>query len=148
MKIFRPLVVILLILQVSTAYALPAGVHINLCFGFDGHFDISSDLCAATSLPLPLPQACTVLFNQDHHDECQNVVISHVSSEEPRPPNERNCSAKTMPQSNNWHSTTTNYFYSFSFRTLKSPIRTSSPPNSEAFLPSPLDSLRTVVLLI
>lgn len=145
--IFGPLIAILLILQVSAAYALPAGVHLNLCIGFDGHIDISIDGCAGNPSQPPR-QPDTILYGEDHHDNCLDVAIGCVSSDELRPLVAEVCSSKAKPKRNDSPPTTENYTLSFSHRISQSSIRTSHYLNSRAFPPPHLVSLRTIVLLI
>jgi hypothetical protein len=79
-RVFRSLIVILLVLQVSAAYALPAGAHLKLCIGFNGHFDISLDECTAEPGRPPQPPG-TVPHDEDRHDECLDIAVGCVSLE-------------------------------------------------------------------
>ena len=146
--IFRPLLTILLILQVSAAHALPAGIHLNLCFGSDGHFDISPDLCTVSPLTPPFPQSDTGIFSEAPHGDCLDVEIGCVSSDEQHPPIAKVCPAKTKAQRNNSPLATKNHTLSFSHQTFQSSIRTPSHLNDGPVPPSHLISLRTIVLLI
>lgn len=145
--IFGPLIAILLILQVSAAYALPAGVHLNLCIGFDGHIDILIGGCAGNPSQSPR-QPDTILYGEDHHDECLDVAIGCASSDALRHSIAEGCSYKSKTKRNDSPPTSENYTFSFFHRISQSSIRTSHYLNSGAFPPPHLVSLRTIVLLI
>jgi hypothetical protein len=72
-NIFSTLLTLLLILQMGTAFALPPGSHLELCFGPDGHFDISPDTCR-NHLILPQQQAVSQ-SSGIHHGDCIDLAI-------------------------------------------------------------------------
>jgi len=71
----RPLLALLLLLQATTVYALPADIHLNLCFGSDGHLEISTDFCAETSLNEQFQLLNPDFSAEDHHDDCLDIVL-------------------------------------------------------------------------
>lgn len=146
-NIFRPLIAILLVLQVSAAYALPAGVHLNLCIGNDGQIDLSPDVCASSPTQ-PQRHPDTILCGEDHHDDCLDLAIGCVSSEETCPPITKANSSKAKTKRNVSAPAAANYALSFFHRISQSSIRISPHLNGGAFPSSHLVSLSTIVLLI
>lgn len=65
----------LLILLMSATFALPSGMHLQFCFGDDGHFDIALNSCP--DVPKPQPQQHEMaLAVQNHHDGgCLDVTF-------------------------------------------------------------------------
>lgn len=72
------LLAILLILQVVVAYSVPAGAHLNLCIGFDGHVDITLDDCVA-DLGHPNPPQADASHDDDHHGDCMDIAMGCAS---------------------------------------------------------------------
>jgi hypothetical protein len=94
-KNFRPLLALLLLLQATTVYALPADMHLNLCFGPDGHLKISTDFCAETLL-IQQSQPMNPAFSaDDHHGECLDIVLNCNTEEELFSPSEKTLLTKT-----------------------------------------------------
>ncbi len=146
-RIFKSLLVILLVFQVSTASAVPAGAHLKLCIGFDGHIDVSPDDCASNpSQALRLPDP--IQYGEDHHGDCVDVEIGCVSSEALRPSIAEVCLSKVEIRRNDSSSATGNYALSFTHRINQTSIHNASHLNSEVFPPSDIFFLRTVILLI
>lgn len=79
-SINKKIIVILLLLQVSIAYAIPAWASINLCIGYDGHVDIETrgidDRVAE-----PFSQLTVVSSNDGHHGDCFDFEISGLATE-------------------------------------------------------------------
>lgn len=147
--IFRPLVAILLIFQVSAVYALPSSLeHINLCFGSDGHFDISTDLCADNSLALPLSPWDTAVFSNEDHIECLDIEIGHNSSDVLLPPITKISQSKAKTKSISSSPVTENFILSSSHLASQFSISNFSLMNSGSLPPSHLVSIRTTVLLV
>jgi len=144
---FRPLIAILLVLQVSAVYALPAGVHLNLCIGNDGNIDLSPDVCASSPTQ-PQRQPDTILYGEDHHDDCLDVAIGCVLSDETCRPIAKTSSSKAKTNKNYSPPAAANYTLSFSPRISQSSIRISPHLNGGAFPLSHLVFLRTIVFLI
>lgn len=145
--IFRPLVTILLILQVSTAYALPAGLHLNLCFGSDGHFDISPDLCDENPPTSQLPQSGTVILSETPHGDCLDIEIGCASLAEPAPPITERCQAKVKIKKSTTPATA-NTTLSLPRQIAQSSPRKYSALPGGTLPPSHLISLRSILLLI
>lgn len=76
----RKLIVVLLLMQVSIAYALPAWASINLCIGFDGHVDFERrGFVGGTTQPFY--QLTVVSSDDDHHGDCFDFMIGGFSFE-------------------------------------------------------------------
>lgn len=149
-NIFRPLVAILLIFQVSAAYALPSSLeHINLCFGSDGHFDIKLNLCADNSLALPLsPLDTSVFSNEDHIEECLDVEIAHDLSDVLLTTITKISQSKVKTKSISSSPVTENFILSSSRLASQFSISNFYLMNSGSLPPSHLVSIRTTVLLV
>ena len=68
------LIVLLLVLLVGAATALPSGFHLELCLDKDGHSDLSLSSC----LEVPLADRQTedeCSAGHDHPDKCLDVVL-------------------------------------------------------------------------
>ena len=58
----------------SVYYLLPAGIHIKVCFGDDGHFDISTEICPSNQkLPLTTDSHSKP---EKHHENCTDYNAS------------------------------------------------------------------------
>ena len=146
--IARQLIAILLIFQVSAAYALPAGVHLNLCLGFDGHVDISQEYCVSDSIQAPQQLDRVLLYAEDHHADCLDVAMGCVSSVELRPPVSEVRSTIAKVSKNDSPLLAANYVFSFPRQIARSSIRSPLQMNDGISPPSHLDSLRSIILLI
>lgn len=62
----------LLIALMSAIFMFPPGVHLELCFGGDGHFDMAMDACLSDAVP---QQHAAVERVRHHHDDCLDIVI-------------------------------------------------------------------------
>ena len=82
---FRILITLLLIFQVGAAYALPEGLHLNLCFGNDGHIEITPDVCGEDNLCQPLPRIEYLTTENTPHDGCIEFELGCISAGELRP---------------------------------------------------------------
>lgn len=144
----RLLLVLLLLVQVSAAYAMPAGAHLNLCIGFDGHIELSPDGCASTTKPVSrLPE---IQANEDdHHDDCLDVAIGCVVLDEMRPPRTEVSLSAIKARNNN---TAPALIDQDTAAMLRRMARTPSPFSFRLtrtdLVSSHLVSLRTIVLLI
>jgi hypothetical protein len=69
MKILYALFAILLVWNVSMAEGLPSGNRLILCFGSDGHIDISFTACSQGSPNIP-PQKKHFSDKNKHHGDC------------------------------------------------------------------------------
>lgn len=68
---------LLLVLMMSVFFALPPGVHLQLCVGSDGHVDVAPDACldqAAAAHHCP----DTLLSGPDHHGDCLDIALAAV----------------------------------------------------------------------
>jgi len=81
-KKYRPLLGLLLLLQATTVYALPADIHLNLCLGSDGHLEISTDFCTDTQLFEQSQPLSSTLSNDDHHGDCLDIIVNCDLEEE------------------------------------------------------------------
>ena len=147
MHITRIFLAVLLILQMSAASALPAGLHLNLCFGSDGHIDIAPDDCS--SHPVLSHQWANVDLNDDdHHDDCLDVAFGCVSLDRLVSSVEKIRVTQAKNSNDDSQPITGNYFHAFSHPSIQPVSRSSSPPNFGNLPPSHIVSLRTIVLLI
>ncbi|MEW6520086.1 MAG: hypothetical protein AB1461_11790 [Thermodesulfobacteriota bacterium] len=96
-NIFSPLLALLLIVQMSTAFAAPPGAHLALCFGFDGHFDVAQDFCD-TSVTLPQQQQDDLSAGL-HHGDCLDLVIGCGSYDQAVPHSASLCKTKVRQES-------------------------------------------------
>jgi hypothetical protein len=139
--IFLSMIAILLILQVSAAYALPAEVHLNLCIGLDGHVDISQNDCIGASSH-PAQRLDDVLLSaDDHHDDCLDLTIGCATADYFRTSTTENSFSKTTKTFRNYssHPADKNVFYAP--RRIPHFLTRTAPPSDITFL-------RTVVFLI
>lgn len=78
-----PTIAIILALLMSFGYAIPQGLHLEFCFGTDGHFDIALDSCTPqdsreTSHETSFRSTTTSL--NTHHGTCLDIS-SHSPDE-------------------------------------------------------------------
>lgn len=73
-RILKSFLLILLSVQVIAAYGLPAGAHLKLCIGYDGHIDISIDGCATDSTQPNRPAAAET-HTDSHHGDCLDIYM-------------------------------------------------------------------------
>ena len=146
-KNFRPLLALLLLVQATTVYALPADIHINFCIGTDGHFKISSDFCAEPLLNKQSQTLNSGFFVEDHHGDCLDIVLNCDAEEELFSPTEETLLAKTEIVVNSPPLETKEPIYFLSSHVNQSSLLNSnlikSPP-----LPTHLGVVSTTVLLI
>ena len=145
--ILRPLLTILLVMQVSLAFALPAGIHLNLCIGFNGHVEIGPDDCAG-SLEQQRRAPEPVFDFDDHHDECVDVAIGCPSADKVVRSRDTASFAKEKGNHNNFSAVAGHFNSALSRDAAPFAIRRSFLPPGATLTPSHLDSLRTIVLLI
>lgn len=74
----QPLTGMLIFLLLATVFALPPGVHLEICFGFDGRIDTTPDACIIGSTGQPQKHVRDV-NRHDHHENCLDVVIGCIS---------------------------------------------------------------------
>ena len=146
-KTLKLLLALVLLIQVSTVYALPAGVHLNLCIGTDGHFDFSTDLCAETFLFQQDQPLSSILISDGHHGDCLDVEVNHAPEDKLFSSPEDIRLAKTNIINNVPPSVLIKKLYSPSDKTTL-PLPSFSNLNSNSLVSSQLSSLQTVVLLI
>ena len=148
MEIFRPLITLLLIMQLSTISLLPVGGFVSLCFGSDGHFDISQKLCAENSQPHEFPEPSKISSSDDHHVDCMDVPIGcNDAPDEMLPSLAGDYSTKTKVKNIGPPSVVHDRHFSFA-RLTHSSIRTPPHLNGETLPPAHLVSLHTTLLLI
>ena len=94
-KKIRPLLGLLLLLQATAVFALPADIHFNLCLGSGGHLELSTDFCANTLLIEQSQPLNTVFSSEDHHGDCLDVIANCDSEEELFSPSEEALISKT-----------------------------------------------------
>ena len=146
-KNFRPLLALLLLLQATTVYALPTDIHLNLCFGSDGHLKISADFCAETLLIQQSQPMSSVLSSEDHHGDCLDVVLNCDSEEEFFFPSEEALLVKTKIIGNCPPLVAEEHIYSSPYQVVQSSIL-NSYLISRTFSPAHLDFISATVLLI
>ena len=146
-KNFRPLLALLLLVQATTVYALPADIHINFCIGPDGHFKISSDFCAELLLNKQSQTLNPGFFVEDHHGDCLDIVLNCDAEEELFPPSEETLLAKTEIVANSPPLETSEPIYFLSYLVSQSSILNSHLIKSHPF-PAHLGLVSTTVLLI
>ena len=79
-NINKRLIVILLLMHVIVAYAIPAWASINICIGFDGHVDFEKrGHVGRTSNPYSLMSI--VSSDDGHHVHCFDIGISGFLTE-------------------------------------------------------------------
>jgi hypothetical protein len=145
--LFRPLIIILLALQVSTIYALPADAHLNLCIGYDGHFEISADSCAI--VPDHFSRTLDpVLADEDHHGDCLDLTLGCSATKGLRPSLANHRRAGHQFPGTSQSSAPGGYFYPHPLQHPDIPSRTCSPPDAPVLPSAHLLPLRTTVLLI
>ena len=55
-------------------YILPGGIHLSLCFGEDGHFDISAEVCNSHhKSSIEIDSRYTA---EEHHGNCRDIQLS------------------------------------------------------------------------
>ena len=146
-KKFRPLIALLLLLQATTVYALPEDIHLNLCFGTDGHLEISSDFCAETLLIQQSQSLSSAYSSEDHHGDCLDILANCDSEEELFSPSEKVLLAKTEIIVNSSPLVGEESIYFSPHQVVQSAIL-NSYLISRASLPAPLSFISTTVLLI
>lgn len=75
-----PAVSVLLVLLMSTVLVLPSGLDLALCFGSDGHVDLSLSRCpdgATSGMPAGGRQPDIA-----HHDDCLHVAVACGTAQE------------------------------------------------------------------
>lgn len=143
---FSPLIALLLILQMSTAFASPPGAHLELCFGTNGHFDVSPDFCDTHFNP-PQQQRDAAVSDPLHHGDCLDLVIGCGFYDQAVPPGGSDCISKAKVQQSSSRSAVFPAVL-FSRNLPQAGLHSPFHLNRQDLLPSPLASLRTVVLLI
>ena len=91
---FRPLITVLLVFQVSVAYALPEGIHLNLCFGPDGKVEISPDLCTDDLPGQQIDTAKLFISADNSHGDCLEFELGCIAAGEFRPTSSTKSSVK------------------------------------------------------
>ena len=146
-KKFRPLFALLLLLQATTVYALPADIHLNLCFGPDGHLEISTDFCADNQLTEQSPPLIAAFSSEDHHGDCLDIISNCDSEEELFSPSEKALLTKTEIIENNPPLVGAKNIYSSSYQVIQTSILNSCL-KSRTSSPAHLGFISTTVLLI
>ncbi|MBU0480708.1 MAG: hypothetical protein KKG47_06385 [Proteobacteria bacterium] len=85
LNLFRPLILVLLVFQASFAHALPEGIHLNLCFGPDGRFEISPDLCPDGLTCQQIDPDEFFIAADDPHGDCLDFELGCIATGEFRP---------------------------------------------------------------
>ena len=69
---------IMIALLMCVVYTLPPGLHLEICFGFDGHIDTTP--AAWIIIPTGQPQQHVGDMNEhNHHENCIDVVVCSTS---------------------------------------------------------------------
>ncbi|MEW6428897.1 MAG: hypothetical protein AB1568_12780 [Thermodesulfobacteriota bacterium] len=142
---FKTLLTVLLLLQMAAINAVPPGVHLNLCFGTDGHFDLSREICTGSAAtPCSRPESSLIT---EHHDDCLDLAAGcgasayflHLS-DKGRHARDTALHPAPMPA-------TAPCLPSFLLSSTSS-SRPRPSPEDGRFISAVLDALRTTVLLI
>lgn len=137
---------IVLILLMGAALAVPPGLHLELCFGEGSHFEISLDSCHDAPLSQQLVQ-CDSVLKETHPGECLDLAVACDSFQEFLSPDRKVGLHKTKINKDPPPATA---IFAGAFSTPQPASGNYSPFRlaRQAFPPSHLVSLRTVVLLI
>ncbi|MBW2368726.1 MAG: hypothetical protein JRH15_12660 [Deltaproteobacteria bacterium] len=146
-RTFHPFIAVLLILLISPTAALPQGVHLNLCIGFNGHTDISLDDCSIDSMQLCRWQDL-ILYGESQQDNCLDIAFGCTASDKQVLYLRNVDSLKTKVQFYNFPEPMGSYLFSFPPEISQYPMGTSPQLRYGALLASDLVSIRTIVLLI
>lgn len=144
---FRTLIAFLLVLQVGTVQALPSDGHLNLCLGYDGHFEISADACHALS-DLPSRPAHPFLADDEHHGECLDLPLGCSVSAGLLPSSANLQQLRRQSPDRNSSLTRAGYLSAPARQLFHLLHHTPSTPADRRFPPAHLTPLRTIVLLI
>lgn len=146
--IFRVALAALLFFQVSVAYALPEGIHLNLCLSPNGQLEVSPDLCATG------PSSCRQSLQPDPlltaaaHDDCLEFILGCVSLGDLRPTGSLNCPIIKKIARGRLFVAAGHPAPPFPHPTATAATYGSRPLNSKTSPSARLASLRTIVLLI
>ncbi len=147
LNILRPLITVLLVFQVSVVYALPEGIHLNLCFGPDGQVEISPDLCT-DELPGQKIDTAELLISSDNsHDDCLEFELGCIAVGEFRPTTSLKSPVKTRIRKGTANVAGSPIFL-FVNRILPLPNQARPDIPAEFSPHSQISSLRTIVLQI
>ena len=140
----QALIEIVIIFSISIFFSLPPGVHLELCFGFDGHVDATPGSCIADRAG-QLRQQVGSTDEHHHHGNCLDIVIGCTSWD---------ILAHTTEKGNSFKTNTVRIDPATIVEYIHNAAQTGRPSNRSTFLhngdmPSPLLlSHQTVVLLI
>jgi hypothetical protein len=140
-------VTVLLMLLMSIILVLPSGMHLELCFGNDGHVDFSLSGCAdgATS-KIPASGRLPV-YDTAHHDDCLPMAVACGTAQELIRANGKSDAYKSEPRKD--HAKTPLLFSELLADSADAYLDPNIYPMPFEDFPSPrLVSLRTDVLLI
>ncbi|MDA3786131.1 MAG: hypothetical protein PF568_04495 [Deltaproteobacteria bacterium] len=136
---------LLLVLMMSVFFALPPGVHLELCVGSDGHVDVAPDACrdqAAAGHHCP----DTRLSDSSHHGDCFDIALACGLWREVSPPARNGGLDQLLAETDSWPAASL-----VAALCSQHPESGRSRPlalfNRPALPPGHLASLRTVVLL-
>lgn len=135
----------LLIVLMGVTFALPSGMHLQFCFGDDGHFDVGLNSCP--DAPLPVRHDSTLSLQTHHDSDCLDFTVVCDSSEKLVRQSEKFSQLKTKIK--HIPSQASGFIAgAFSARAplLRHPTSSLFAHQSSPSLP--LASLRTIVLLI
>lgn len=137
---------LLLVLLMSVFFALPPGVHLELCVGSDGHVDVAPDACrdqAAATDHSP----DTLLTGPDHHGDCLDIALACGLLGEVISPSRNGGLDQPLAETDSWPAAALQA--SLCSRHPGSGLsRPLALLNRPALPPGHLASLRTVVLLV
>lgn len=137
--------VMVLILLMSTTTALPSGVHLEFCFGSDGHFDLQTDDCLPDNMAGQIRDEA--FADHAHHEDCLDVAVGCTFSEHLYRSTATIGTFKN--KSNNPPLWVKKYYPTESLhKPVQNSIRTIHLNNGGVSLQSHLVSLNTIVLLI
>ncbi|MDR9501592.1 MAG: hypothetical protein RI601_07330 [Desulfurivibrionaceae bacterium] len=137
---------LLIVLMMSVFFALPPGVHLELCVGSDGHVDVAPDACrdqAAAGHHCP----DTRLSGPDHHGDCLDIALACGLLGEVIPPARNGGLGQLLAETDSWPATP--LLAALCSRHPESGLsRPLALLNRSALPPAHLAALRTVILLV
>ena len=147
LNILRPLITVLLVFQVSVAYALPEGIHLNLCFGPDGQVEISPDLCTYDLPGQQIDTAELFISSDNSHNDCLEFELGCISAGVLRPISSIKSPDKNKVAKSSANATGSPIFLHTTWSLP--PTDPARPVITAKFYPySQISSLRTIVLQI
>ena len=75
---WQTLISMMIVLLMSVFFFFPSGVHLEICFGFDGHIGVAPDACTTTPAG-QLQQQVENVNTHHHHGKCLDIIIGCTS---------------------------------------------------------------------